>query len=143
MIAKKITLLVVVCCIFGSCIPCKVVELPIEPIDVDQIKVDFKDDYTFVAYTSPPELIGGYRFIRKNVVYPDSARRNCVQAKVTVYVLVNEKGFVERVDSVQDDHGWGFNKAATAVVKKTKWVPAKKDGTPVKVRILIPVMFKP
>jgi TonB family protein len=129
-----------------SCTPCRVVELPMEKFDLAKLTQNKSDKLNedFVAYDSPPTLIGGYASIKENIIphYPDSARRHCVQATVYITAVVNEKGGIDTVIAHQDDHGWGFNDAAIIIIRETKFHPAKRQGVPVKVKITMPIIFR-
>jgi protein TonB len=66
---------------------------------------------------------------RERPDYPERARRRRVEARVVVAVLVNAEGQVERAILKQrDDSSLGFNEAAIAAAKKTRFQPATRDG---------------
>jgi protein TonB len=95
-----------------------------------------------VAYDGPPEMVGGYDFVRNNLKYPENARKNCLEAQVKFQIVVDEKGDVIQAVALQDDKGWGFNDAGLAVLKKSKWKPVTQKGQPAKCRVLIPIAFR-
>ncbi len=96
----------------------------------------------FVPYDSPPEPIGGFAAIQKNLVYPEIARRAGVEGTVIIHVLIDEKGNVVKTRVLKSLGNNGCDEAAIAAIKKTKWKPAMQRDKPVKVWVSIPVIFK-
>lgn len=96
----------------------------------------------FVAYDTPPDLKGGFDFIRKNLKYPDMARQAGIEGKAIVSCIVDENGNVVRAEVVKEDGNVGFGQAAVDVIMKAKFNPAKQRDKAVKVRISVPVVFK-
>ncbi len=96
----------------------------------------------FVAYDSPPNLIGGYDFIRKNLKYPELARQAGIEGKALIKAIIDDKGNVLRVEVLKEDGNVGFGQAAADVVMKCKFQPAMQRDKPVKVSITIPVTFR-
>ena len=96
----------------------------------------------FVAYDTPPDLKGGFDFIRKNLKYPDMARQAGIEGKAIVSCIVDENGNVLKAEVVKEDGNVGFGQAAVDVIMKAKFNPAKQRDKSVKVRISVPVVFK-
>ncbi len=96
----------------------------------------------FVPYDSPPEPIGGFAAIQRNLVYPEIARRAGVEGTVIIHVLIDEKGNVVKTRVLKSLGNNGCDEAAIAAIKKTKWKPAMQRDKPVKVWVSIPVIFK-
>jgi protein TonB len=73
--------------------------------------------------------------------YPEKAKKAKLEGKVIVAVVVDENGDV--IDaSIHHSTNPIFNDAALEAAKKMKFKPAKHKDTPVKVRVLIPFVFK-
>lgn len=126
--------------ILASCVPCQLQTLKFVSLQGDS---EMKPQMDSMASGGQiPEMIGGVDFIRKHLRYPERARQNCLQATVTFSMIIDDNGKVQQVQAQTDDAGWGFNQAGQDVLSKTKWVPAMKNGKPVKVRISIPIHFK-
>lgn len=100
------------------------------------------DAEIFVAYDTPPDLKGGFDFIRKNLKYPDMARQAGIEGKAIVSCVVDEEGNVVKASVVKEDGNVGFGQAAVDVIMKAKFNPAKQRDKSVKVRISVPVVFK-
>lgn len=96
----------------------------------------------FVAYDEPPEPIGGFDAIQRNLKYPEIARKAGVEGTVFVQVLVDVKGQVVDTRVVKSLGNNGCDEAAIDAIKKVKWKPAMQRDRPVKVWISIPVRFK-
>ncbi|RMD47913.1 MAG: energy transducer TonB [Ignavibacteria bacterium] len=95
----------------------------------------------FVAVEEMPEPIGGIGAIQKKIVYPEIAKRAGVQGRVYVKAFVNENGVVEKVMLVKGI-GAGCDEEAMRAVKATRFKPGRQRGNPVKVQVMIPVLFK-
>ena len=76
--------------------------------------------------------------------YPPIAKMKKISGKVTLKVLVSEKGKPEQVQvvTISPPSNVGFDKAAVEAVMKWEFQPATKDGTRVKCWFLVPVVFE-
>jgi len=99
----------------------------------------------FVPYDVPPQPVGGFAALQKNLIYPEKARKKGIEGVVVLHVLIGKNGRVLQakvLKSLNDE----LNSAAIQAIKKTKWKPAlqKKDGKeiPVSVWVSIPVVFR-
>jgi protein TonB len=88
-----------------------------------------------------PTPIGGMEAIYKHIVYPELAKKSGVSGKVYVLVYVDENGSVEQVKVVRGI-GAGCDEAAVDGVKLTKFSPGKNNGTSVKVKLSLAIIFK-
>lgn len=105
------------------------------------------DDPTFElsAVEEQPEFPGGleamYKFLGKNVHYPDMERDAGITGRVFVEFVVASDGSITEVTLKRGVSG-GLDKEAQRVVKTMpKWSPGKMNGKPVKVRYILPVNF--
>lgn len=113
-------------------------------IEVEEKVVEEKKEEAptyFIAVEEMPEPIGGIAAIQSKIVYPDIAIRAGVEGKVYVLAFVNEEGMVTKTEVIKGI-GAGCDEAALSAVKATRFKPGKQRGTPVKVQISIPVIFK-
>ncbi|HSD62626.1 MAG TPA: energy transducer TonB [Ignavibacteriaceae bacterium] len=100
------------------------------------------NDSEFIAQADVmPSIIGGMYELQKNIKYPEKARVNGVEGKVFVKVFIDEKGNVIKT-SILKSGGDGFDEAAINAIRKIKFTPGQMGGKPVKVVIVIPIMFK-
>jgi len=100
--------------------------------------------YTVVEQT--PQFPGGEKarvdFIKNNLKYPESARKNNVEGTVYITFVVEKDGSVTEVEILRGIEE-NCNKAALEVVKSMpKWKPGKQRGKPVRVQFNMPIRFK-
>ncbi|MBO8152439.1 MAG: energy transducer TonB [Candidatus Marinimicrobia bacterium] len=98
--------------------------------------------YVFIPYDEPPEPIGGYTAIQRNVVYPEIAREAGIEGTVVVRAFINEFGVVTDCFVAQGIPNTGLDEAAIEAVKRTRFKPAKQRDRNVGVWISIPIVFK-
>lgn len=68
---------------------------------------------------------------REQPVYPAVAQRLGREATVTLRVLVGEDGQPARIETMGPDPAPGFDEAARAAARRSRWQPATENGTPV------------
>ncbi|MCX6198878.1 MAG: energy transducer TonB [Bacteroidetes bacterium] len=93
-----------------------------------------------------PEFPGGdaalIKFLQENIQYPKFERDNGIQGKVIVKLVVMEDGTVQDI-SLAKSVSAGLDEEAIRVVSMSpKWKPGSQDGKPVRVKYLLPVVFK-
>jgi len=96
----------------------------------------------FIPYDEPPEPIGGFAAIQRNVIYPEIAQEAGNEGTVVVQAFVNEFGKVTDCVILKGVPNTGLDEAAIDAIKKTKFKPAKQRDRNVGVYISIPVIFK-
>ena len=100
----------------------------------------------FTVVEQMPEYPGGegalFKFIKKNITYPDSARNNDIQGRVVVGFVVNEDGSLSDV-SIKKGISRDLDEEAVRVIKLLpNFKPGKQQGKPVKVAYVLPIAFK-
>ncbi|HEX2960351.1 MAG TPA: energy transducer TonB [Ignavibacteriales bacterium] len=88
-----------------------------------------------------PEPVGGLPAIYKKIVYPSIAKSAGLEGKVYVLIFINERGGVDDVKVVKGIGG-GCEEAAIQAIKGVKFTPGKNGGSPVKVKLSLPISFK-
>jgi len=84
----------------------------------------------------------GPRFLHREMpVYPMIARRFGREGKVVLKLTIDENGDLLDVEVIEKG-GYGFTEAAVEAVKKSTFLPAKKDGKPIASRALLPIRFQ-
>lgn len=96
----------------------------------------------FIAYDEPPEPLGGYAAIQKNVVYPEIAREAGIEGTVIVQATIGKDGKVIETTILKGIPKTGLDEAAMDAIKMTEFKPAFQRDKPVAVRISIPVVFR-
>jgi protein TonB len=100
----------------------------------------------FVVVEDMPEFPGGeadmYKWLGKNIKYPQVAKENGIEGKVFVRFIVNEKGKVQDAQVLRGIGG-GCDEEALRVVKDMPaWKPGKQRGKPVRVQFTIPIHYQ-
>lgn len=98
-----------------------------------------------VVEEEPASFPGGedemYKFIAKNLQYPEEAKKKGIEGKVHVSFVVEVDGSITDV-KVLRDIGGGCGEAAVRVVKSMpKWNPAKQNGEYVRMLMILPFSF--
>ncbi len=88
-----------------------------------------------------PEPVGGMNTIMKKLVYPESAKEDKIQGTVKIRACIDECGEVTQ-DEIVHGIGHGCDEAAKIAVYYTKFNPGMIKGKPVKVQVVIPLVFK-
>jgi protein TonB len=78
---------------------------------------------------------------REMPVYPAFARKLGKEGKVVLRLTIDERGNLKNVE-VLETLGYGFSESAVDAIKRSTFLPAKKDGKPVASRALLPVSFR-
>jgi len=78
---------------------------------------------------------------REMPVYPMIARKLAKEGKVVLKLTIDENGNLSDVEVI-DKASYGFTEAAVEAVKKSTFLPAKKDGKPIASRALLPIRFR-
>ncbi|MFN4083615.1 MAG: energy transducer TonB [Bacteroidia bacterium] len=94
-----------------------------------------------------PEFAGGleemYKFINKNIQYPQMARENGIQGKVLLSFVVGTDGKITQIEQIGKKLGWGLDDEAIRIVKAMPpWTPGKQNGKPVTVKFTLPIKFQ-
>jgi TonB family protein len=100
----------------------------------------------FTIVEQMPTFPGGDKgvsdFIYANIMYPESAKVNNIQGRVTVKFCVTYKGTIGQVQIVKGVDPI-LDKEAMRVIKMLPdWIPGQQGGKPVNVWYIFPVLFK-
>jgi protein TonB len=122
-------------------------ETVIEEIIIDEEPVEEeKVDEIFEIVEESAEPLGGYaafyKYVNKNIKYPNQAKRMGVEGKVYVQFVVDQNGNITDVKAIRGI-GAGCDEEAIRVLRESpKWKPGKQRGRAVKQRIVLPINFK-
>ncbi len=104
---------------------------------------EIEDDRILDAPEESAEFPGDiYAWLAKNIKYPSICEKQGVQGRVSVQFVINRDGSIVDVTVLRspDDN---LSKEAERVVKSMpKWKPARQGGRPVRMRYVLPVMFR-
>lgn len=114
-----------------------VFEEPVEEEVVDEI---------FTLVEEYPSFDGGdlafIKFVQKNLIYPEKARRMGLEGRVFVQFIVEKDGSLTNVTVLKGLNG-GCNEEAIRVMQKSpKWLSGKQRGRPIRVQMVIPITFR-
>lgn len=97
-------------------------------------------DY-FISVQEMPRPIGGVAGIQKKIVYPELAKKAGLEGRVFVRAYIDENGNVVHSEILKSA-GSILDSAALKAVEETKFIPGKQNGKPVKVQVVVPIMFR-
>lgn len=100
----------------------------------------------FVVVEDMPEFPGGeaamYKWLGKNIKYPQVAKENGIEGKVFVRFIVDGSGKVKESQVLRGIGGGCDEEALRVVNKMPAWKPGKQRGKPVNVQFTIPIHFQ-
>ena len=103
----------------------------------DKIKLTCSD-----KFDKRPELLAGLgHFIAKKIRYPDEAREKNLQGRVYIQFTIEETGKVTKSAIVSSPHKSLSDEATRLVEMMPAWSPAIRDGKPVPVSLIMPLLF--
>jgi len=101
-----------------------------------------EDQIVFIPYDEPPQPIGGFAAIQKELEYPEIARKAGIEGTVIIYAKISTTGEVINTRVVKPLGNSGCNEAAIKAIKAVKWKPAMQRDKAVMVWVSVPVKFK-
>ncbi|HYG15808.1 MAG TPA: energy transducer TonB [Bacteroidia bacterium] len=115
-------------------------------IDVQEASTEkTSEQEVFDIVEEQPSYPGGEdsmrKFIRDNLVYPDSAINKGLQGSVFLQFVVEPDGKVTNAKAIRS-FDEDCAKEAIRVVNLMKWLPGKHRGKAVRVRVVLPIKFK-
>lgn len=83
------------------------------------------------------------RYLNKTFRFPWEAQRDNIQGTVVVQFIVDKDGSVSDVEAISGPTSGGLREEAVRVIRKSGvWLPASKDGVPVKSYKKLPITFQ-
>lgn len=93
-----------------------------------------------------PQFPGGQiamlKYIMENIKYPEQAMKKGIQGRVAVRFIVEKDGSISNVSPIHPVHPLLDKEAIRVVKSMPKWSPGKQHGKPVRVQLIVPIMFK-
>lgn len=87
-----------------------------------------------------PEIMGGIGAFYLHIQYPPAARRQGIEGRLELRFTVTRQGEVRRIRVAQSLHPL-CDSAAVRALRSVRFAPGTHDGTPVPVRMSLPVRF--
>lgn len=101
----------------------------------------FSSDSASVPHDMEFGTATGPKFLHKELpVYPLMARKLGKEGRVVLRLTIDEKGNLLNIEVIEKS-GYGFTEAAVEAVKRSTFIPAKKDGKSIASRALLPIRF--
>ncbi|CAD5270489.1 MULTISPECIES: energy transducer TonB [unclassified Imperialibacter] len=131
-----------------------------EPVIFDSEEAEKVEDIPFLTEELPdeevdkfyeyvekmPEPMGGMAdfmaFLGKNIRYPKSGIRNDIQGKVYVQFIVDEQGNLTDLKVIKGINEDFDSESLRVLSKAPAWKPGRQGGRPVKVRMVLPIIYK-
>lgn len=105
-----------------------------------------KAEEIFDMVEDAPEPIGGiksfYTYVSEHMKYPSKALEMEIQGKVFIKFVVDKDGSLMNVVVLKGIGGGCDEEAVKVVQNAPKWKPGKQRGRPVKVYMVLPIVFK-
>jgi protein TonB len=115
-------------------------ELPKENLNLNEKEVE--KEYESFEFTEAQLPKFDLNDIMRHAKYPETARNNNMEGKVTVAFVLNTEGRAEKLEVVQTDNSV-FDKAAMDAIQKTQFTPAyNEQGKAVRLKMTITLEFK-
>lgn len=101
----------------------------------------------FALVEDKPSFMGGdantfNKWVAKNLKYPEIAKENGVQGRVTLQFTVDTDGKIKDVKVLRGVDSALDKEAVRVVSSSPKWTPGKQRHRPVKVIYIFPVLFQ-
>ncbi len=137
----------------GSTAFCQVSHYGIAQKTSNTVQKDADDDKVYEIKESKdtigleqPSFFGGVQALREyicnNLKYPVVAQENNIQGRVLVECIVEKSGFLTDI-KVEKSVDPSLDREALRVVRAMpRWLPAKKNGIPVRAKLTVPVIFR-
>lgn len=116
------------------------------PQAVEEEEVE-EEEIPLAIVEEKPKFMGGdqnefTKWVFKNIEYPEIAKENGVQGRVTLQFTVEPDGSVTKVVVVRGVDSSLDKEAVRVVSSSPKWTPGKQRNKPVRVRFTFPVIFQ-
>ena len=106
-----------------------------------------EDDMICTILEDPATFRGGgvdefRKWVMERLTYPQLALENGIQGYVIVEFVIDEKGQLGRIKVLQSPDQELSDAAISVLQKSPKWKPGKQRGKAVKMKFVLPVLFK-
>jgi len=121
-------------------------ETIIEEIVFEEAVEEEAIEEIFTIVEQYPSYDGGdiafVKFVQKNLVYPEKARRMGLEGRVFIQFIVETDGSLTDFSILKGIMG-GCNEEALRVMKESpRWLAGKQRGRSVRVQMIIPITFR-
>lgn len=102
-------------------------------VDVPQIFAEFRDSLTNNNI---------YAWLSQNIRYPKEAQDKNIEGRVSIQFIIEKDGSIDEVKTLRSPSEILSAEAERVVKAMPKWKPAMHKGKPVRMRYVLPVLFK-
>jgi TonB family protein len=88
-----------------------------------------------------PEIVGGMGALYLQIQYPAAAQRKGIEGLLELEFIVDREGNVRDIAVARSLHPL-CDSAAVRALRSVQFTPAKQDGTPIPIRMSLPVRFQ-
>lgn len=101
--------------------------------------------YSFVSLKHPPIFPGGmtafYKFLGKNIKYPEQAKKDNIQGTVFVSFVIEKNGTLSHIKTDRSLSAAADQEAERVLALSPKWEAGTLDGKPIRVKYNLPIRF--
>ena len=87
-------------------------------------------------------LFRSMQYLNNSIRYPEEAKANGIRGRVTVQFVVEKDGSISGVSTMRSADPLLDREAMRIVSNMPKWKPGKSNGSPVRVKYFVPVVFR-
>jgi TonB family protein len=125
-------------------------EVPVHIQVMDSVRIFSyiieQQDTVYLSTLTPADYKGGmrafYQSLSGKLSYPKVARRQKIEGKVFIQFTVKEDGRPYNAKVIRGIGGGCDEEALNACLEQINWKPAFNNDRPVKMRMILPVVFK-
>ena len=110
-------------------------------------EVEVEEEIPFAIVEDKPMFQGKdanefTKWVYNNIEYPEIAKENGIQGRVTVQFTIDKDGSVKDVKVLRGVDSSLDKEAVRVIQKSPKWSPGKQRNKPVKVKYTFPIIFQ-
>ncbi len=113
--------------------------------EMDEPEVE-ETDKIHIVVEEQPSFPGGekafYQYVASKMKYPKLAVRQGIDGRVFVQFVVNQDGSLTDIQVIKGIGGGCDEEAVRVLESAPRWNPGKQRGKPVRVRMVLPIIFQ-
>jgi protein TonB len=116
-----------------------------DELQVIKVRKEIKIDSIYCIAGVMPEFKGGdshlYKFLGKNISYPDSLKLKGVTGKVYCKFVVEKDGSISNVEIIRSPNSAFSEIVKNTILRMPNWKPGMSEEKKVRVQCVVPVSF--
>jgi TonB family protein len=109
-------------------------------------ELDMTGEEIFEVVDEQPVPIGGiqeyYKYVAKNLRYPQAAAKLGIEGRVFIEFIITKDGSVVNAKCIKGIGDLCDSEAVRVISNSPNWIPGKKNGENVNVKMVLPITFK-